>query len=173
MEGPHEHENGSLKRKRFPADSPEAKSLLDLSMSDLDHRDMPWIDVAKEAGVMAARSTIEKLFHEHNVFRYVARLKPMLTERMRDDRVELARLGLTIDVRRIVFTDEMWIEFNSTRRKTHQTRYKGENPFEVAKAKKSDAATIRLMFWSAINSLLGPAPGYIYPTKISATDKQH
>ena len=172
LEGPYEHENGASKRKRFAADSPEGKTLLDLSMSDLDHRDMPWTDIAKEAGIKAARSTIEKLFHENNVFRYVARLKPLLTQRMKDNRVKLAELGLTIDIRRIVFTDEMWIEFNSSRRKTHQTRFKGENPFEVAKTKNNDSATIRLMFWSAINSLLGPAPGYIYP-KVNADDKKH
>ncbi|RPA93980.1 hypothetical protein L873DRAFT_1846873 [Choiromyces venosus 120613-1] len=91
---------------------------------------------------------------------------------MRDERVDLAKLGITIDIRHIVFTDEMWIEFNSSCRKTHQMRIRGENLYDAAKAKKDDAATIRLMFWSGINILLGPTPGYIYP-KVNEDDKKH
>ena len=171
MEGSNEHENGTSKRPQFSSDSLDAKKVLDLSISDLDHRDRPWPDTAKEAGVIAARSTIEKLFHSYNVFRYVARLKPSLTPQMMEKRVNLAKLGITIDIYRIVFTDKMWIEFNSSRRKTHQTRIKGENPFDVAKAKKNNTATIRLMFWSGINSLLGTAPGYIYSKADDSSNK--
>ncbi|RPA89652.1 hypothetical protein L873DRAFT_1633133, partial [Choiromyces venosus 120613-1] len=172
LESPHEYDNGASKRVRFSTDAPDAKKLLDLSMCDLDHRDMPWADIAKEAKVKAARSTIENLFYSHNVVRYVARLKPLLIEKMRDERVDLTKLGITIDIRRIVFTDEMWIEFNSSRCKTHQVRIRGENPYDAAKAKKDDAATIRLMFWSGINILLVPAPGYIHP-KVNEDDKKH
>jgi hypothetical protein len=133
---------------------------------------MTWVDVAKEAGVSAARSTIERLFHSHDLFRYQTRLKPPLTDEIMKSRVELAKLALTIDIRRIVFTDEMWVEFNSSRRQTHQTRKKGENPYDVAEPRKEDEATIRVMFWSAINILTGAGPGYIYP-KATKEDNKH
>ncbi|RPA95780.1 hypothetical protein L873DRAFT_1929333 [Choiromyces venosus 120613-1] len=98
-----EHQNGC----NFQQTHSMGKKLLDLSMSNLDHCDMPWTDIAKEVEIKAAQSTIENLFHSYNVFRYVAYLKPTLTQQMRDNRVDLAKLGMTIDICQIVSTNEM------------------------------------------------------------------
>jgi hypothetical protein len=163
---------GSGQRAIFPEGSETGERLINLAKSDVAHRDMPWPDVAKEAHIEAARSTIERLFHRHHYFRYKARSKPPCSEDTRHGRVQLAELGLTIDQRRIVFTDEMWQEFNSPRRQNHQTRQKGENAYDVARTKEDNKINIRVMFAGAINLLLGTGCGYIYP-KTTAADKTH
>ncbi|KAF8247132.1 hypothetical protein K440DRAFT_661615 [Wilcoxina mikolae CBS 423.85] len=164
------HYNGAEKRKTI--NNSTAQALVDRATRDLARRDMTWVDVAKEMEITGARSTLERIFHAHNIFRYKARIKPPLTMQVLQDRVRLGKLGLTIDICHIVFTDEMWVEFNSSRRQSHQTRSKGENVYEVARPRKDDAATIRIMFWSAINCLLGVGSGYIDP-KSTSDDKKH
>jgi hypothetical protein len=133
---------------------------------------MPWPDIAKELGVHAARSTLEKLFHGYDLHRYKARLKPALTPKMMHDRVVLAQLGLTIDICRIVFTDEIWVEFNTRRQQRNQTRKKGENPYNCPRPKIREKGT-RLMFTSAINSLVGQAPGFVYPKPTEESKKRN
>jgi hypothetical protein len=167
-----EKNSGSGQRAIFPDGSETGERLINLAKSDIPHRDMPWPEVAKEAHIEAARSTIERLFHRHHIFRYKARHKPPNNEKTRHGRVQLAELGLTIDPRRIVFVDEMWQEFNSPRRQKNQTREKGENPYDVARTKEDNKINIRVMFAGAINLLLGTGCGYIYP-KTTAEDKKH
>jgi hypothetical protein len=138
---------------------------------------MTWPEVARELDIHIARSTLEKIFHGNNLHRYVTPPKPALTEKMMHDRVVLAKLSLTIEVRRVasVFTDEMWVEFNSHRRPPKQTRYADETRWECPRPTKGDepGGPGRVMFTSAINRLVGKAPGYIYPKTSEESKKRN
>jgi hypothetical protein len=61
------------------------------------------------------------------------------------DRVRLTTEGLQIPHKAMIFTDEMWVEFNSTRRKKNQSQKPGSNPSLQADAKDRDKGTIRVM----------------------------
>lgn len=66
------------------------------------------------------------------------------------DRVRLAKEGMEIPEDAIVFSDEMWVEFNSTRRMRNQSRKRGSNPYLQAEPKDRNDGTIRVMAWAAI-----------------------
>jgi hypothetical protein len=172
--GPDENKSGAEHQIKIPLHSEPAKELIDLATSDAMHRDMTWPEVAKELDIHVARSTLEKIFHGNNLTRCVAPQKPPLSEKMMRERVALAEFGLTIDTRRIVFTDEMWVKFNEQRRRRKQTRYEGENPWVCPRPKKDKDpnAPGRVMFTSAINSLVGKAPAHIYPKATAESKKR-
>jgi len=56
---------------------------------------MTFSEVAQELGIVAARSTIEKVMHEHHqIFRYTSRIKPRLDVGCRHLRVTFAAWAL-------------------------------------------------------------------------------
>jgi hypothetical protein len=173
--GPDENKNGAEKQIKIPLQSETAMELIALATSDAIHRDMTWPEVAKDLDIHVARSTLEKIFHGNRLNRYVSPLKLPLTEKMMHDRVALAELGLTIDIRRIVFTDEMWVRFNEQRRARKQTRFQDEHTWECPRPKrdKDPDSRGRVMFTSAINRLVGQAPGYIYPKTTPESKKRN
>jgi hypothetical protein len=175
LAGPDENKNGAKKQIKITLHSETAMELIALATSDAIQRDMTWPEVAKELDIHVARSTLEKIFHGNRLHRYVSPHKPPLTEKMMHDRVALAELGLTIDIRRIVFTDEMCVKFNEQRRPHKQKRFQDENPWECPRPKrdKNPDSPGRVMFTSAINRLVGKAPGYIYPETTAESKKRN
>ena len=112
---------------------------------------MPFEDIAKELGIQAAWSTLEHVFHDqHGLFRHKATYKPFLSPQHIDSRLAFCHMALNIVIREIVFTDEMWIQFNSVRRQQNVTRKRGVDPHQWAIHKKQNHNTIRVMFWGAI-----------------------
>ncbi|KAG0131562.1 hypothetical protein HOY82DRAFT_646266, partial [Tuber indicum] len=143
--------HGGGREARFPEGGRESMALAELSQKDEEHWQMPFLDIAKELNIFAARSTLEKVFHDHhNLFRRKATHKPFLTYDHIEARLAFAHMALRIAIEHIIFTDEMWVEFNSTRRRTNVTRKRGADPNEWALHDKQDDRTIRVMFWGAI-----------------------
>lgn len=78
--------------EKIPAGSEAAERLRELILRDAEHQDMTWPEVAKELGLDACRSTIERVVHQHlNIHRYTPRLKPPLTNKDKGERVEFAQ----------------------------------------------------------------------------------
>lgn len=137
---------------KIPEGSEASLALRDLSQKDEAHWQMPFEDIAKELEIQAARSTLENVFHDHhNIFRRKATHKPSLSAEHIESRLAFAHMALHIAIQWIVFTDEMWVEFNSTRRQRNVSRVKGVDPNEWAiHDKDGEKPTIRVMFWGAI-----------------------
>ena len=75
---------------------------------------MPFLEIAKELGIPVARSTLATVFHgHHNIFRRKPMSKPYLSETQIEAHLHFAHMALHIAIHNIVFTDEMWGEFNS------------------------------------------------------------
>ena len=92
-------------------------ALYDLSQKDEEHWQMPFKDIAKELGIQAARSTLQHVFHDqHGLSRRKATYKPFLSSQHIESWLAFCHMALNIAIREFVFTDEMWIEFNSVRR---------------------------------------------------------
>lgn len=79
-----------------------------------------------------------------------AATKPFLSPKNISERLAFAHMASSIIIARIVFTDKMWVEFNSSRRMKWVTRPKGSDPHEYAIHRQNDEGTIRIMFWGAI-----------------------
>lgn len=91
-------------------------ALRDLSQQDETHWQMPFEDIAKELRITVARSTLEHIFHDHHdIFRRKATHKLSLNADHMEARRAFAHMALCVAMRRVVFTDEMWVEFNSIR----------------------------------------------------------
>ncbi|RPA92059.1 hypothetical protein L873DRAFT_1711657, partial [Choiromyces venosus 120613-1] len=61
----------------------------------------------------AAHSTLEQIFHsQHNIFRRKPAHKASLSYENLEARLVFAHMTLQIAINTIVFTDEMWVEFN-------------------------------------------------------------
>jgi len=83
-------------------------ALGELSQSDEEHWQMPFTDIAKELNIYAARSTLEKVLHDHHgLFRRKATHKPILTRNHIEACNALAHMALKVAMEHIVFTDEM------------------------------------------------------------------
>lgn len=132
----------------MPPGSTESEAMRELVMRDEEHWNKTWPEIGKELEFNHARSTYENVMHKHhNIHRYVRRRKPRLDDELQARRQATAELALEIeDEGEFVFTDEMWLEFNSTRRKgKKQSRPKGANPYKYAENKRKDQGTIRVM----------------------------
>jgi len=147
-----EDAHGGGREQRFPYGSTESEALRQLSQQDEEHWQMPFLDIAKELGIIAARSTIETVFHlQYNIFRRKQIHKPYLSEEHIEARLAFAHMALHVAIHTIVFTDEMWVEFNSSQRKKgNVSRVVGEDPYKWAIHDRNDENTIRVMFWGAI-----------------------
>lgn len=115
---------------------------------------MPFPEIVKELGIRAVRSTLEHVFHEqHNIFRRKPCHKPGLTAEHIEACLAFAHMALNIAMNTIVFTDEMWVEFNPKPRQHWQnvSRVRGENLYQWALHNKNkDCNPIRVMFLGAI-----------------------
>lgn len=136
---------------RIAEGSQTSIALRDLSQQDEIHWQMPFEDIAKELGITnIARSTLEHIFHDHHdIFRRKATHKPFLSAEHMEARLAFAHMALHIAMNHIVFTDEMWVEFNSIRRAYNVSRTRGGDSNEWAINNK-EVTTIRVMFWGAI-----------------------
>ena len=57
------------REQRFPEGSAQSEALRACSQQDEEHWQMPFPDIAKELGIVAARSTIESVFHlQYQIF---------------------------------------------------------------------------------------------------------
>jgi len=131
--------------------SADSQQLGEMAIKDREHWDMPFPDLAKALGIAGARSTIERVMHNHHsIFRRKPREKPPLDTVQQADCIRLAEEGLQLPQEAIIFSDEMWVEFKSTRRKKNQSRKRGSNPYLQADKKDKDNGTIRVMVWAAI-----------------------
>ncbi|RPA96404.1 hypothetical protein L873DRAFT_1694580, partial [Choiromyces venosus 120613-1] len=66
-----------------------------------------------ELGIPTACSTLEQIFHsQHNIFRRKPAHKASLSFEHLEARLVFAHMVLQIAINTIVFTDEMWVEFN-------------------------------------------------------------
>jgi len=157
--------HGGGREQRFPEGSAESEALRARSQLDEQHWQMPFPDIAKELGIIAARSTIESVFHlQHNIFRRRPVHKPFLSEYHIEARLVFAHIALHIAIHTIVFTDERWVEFNSARGKNGQvSRVVGEDPYKWTIHDRNDESTIGIMFWGAI------ALGIFSKSKISSS----
>ena len=157
---------------KIPEGSVQSEALRALSQSDELHWQMPFLDITKELGIPAARSTLETVFHgHHNIFRRKPMTKPYLSQTQIESRLHFAHMALHIAIHSIVFTDEMWVEFNSARRQTHVSRIRGADPFRWTIHNKNSDATIRVMFWGAI--VIGHRGPYHIWEKDMEEDKKH
>lgn len=110
-------EYGGGRPSKIAEDSEESIALYDLSQKDEIHWQMPFEDIAKELGISAARSTLEHVFHDHHdIFRRKTTHKPFFSATHMIVWLAFAHMPLYIAMQRIVFTDEMWVEFNLIRR---------------------------------------------------------
>ncbi|RPB04650.1 hypothetical protein L873DRAFT_1928331 [Choiromyces venosus 120613-1] len=100
----------------FPEGCDESIALRDLSQKDEEHWQMPFPEIAKELNITATRSTLEQVFHsQHQIFRRKPAHKPSLSPEQMEARLAFAHMALQIAINTVVFTDEMWVEFNSLR----------------------------------------------------------
>lgn len=144
-----ESEYGGGMPPKIAEGSEASIALHDLSQKDETYWQMPFEDIAKELGISAARSTLEHVFHDHHdIFRRKATHKPFLSAGHMEARLAFAHMALHVAMHHIVFTDEMWVEFNSIRRAFNVSRKRGVDPNEWAIHDK-EATTIRVMFWGA------------------------
>jgi len=144
--------HGGGRPEQFLVGSPESKALHARSQQDERHWQMRFPDIAKELGIVAARSTIESVFHlQHNIFRRREIHKLFLSQDHIESRLAFAHMPLQIAINTIVFTDEIWVEFNITRRKHGNVLcVVGEDRYKWAIHDRHDENTIRLIFWEAI-----------------------
>jgi len=146
---------------RFPEGSEESEALRDLSQKDEEHWQRPFPEIADELRMVAARSTLEQVLHsQHNIFRRKPAHKQGLSPKQIEARLAFAHMALQITVNAIVFTDEMWVEFNKPRCRRNVSRYRGVNSNEYA-IHNSESQPIRIMFWGAI-ILDGHLPFHIW-----------
>lgn len=78
----------------------------------------------------------------YQIFCLLPRLKPPLDAAQERDRVRLAKEGIEIPEHAIVFSDEMLVVFNSTRRMRNWSRKRGSSPYLQAEPKDRDDGTI-------------------------------
>lgn len=144
--------HGGGRLQRLPEGSADSEPPRAQSQVDEKHWQMPFPDIAKELGIIATRSTIETVFHlQHNIFRRRQVHKPFLSLDYIEARLAFAHMALHIAIHTIVFTDEMWVEFNSPRGKHgNVSRVVGEDPYKWAIHEWNDESTIHIMFWGAI-----------------------
>jgi hypothetical protein len=135
----------------MPKGGAESEALGKLALLDKKHWDMTFVELAKELYIHHARSTIERVMHQHhNIYRRKSRVKPPTNPFSEADRIRLAEEGLEIPEDAIVYSDEMWVEFNKLRRKGNQSRKRGSDPYLQADQRDKDEGTIRIMVWAAI-----------------------
>jgi hypothetical protein len=135
----------------MPKGGAESEALGHLALLDKRHWDMTFVELAKELYIHHARSTLERVMHQHhNIYRRKSRVKPPTNAFSEADRVRLAEEGLEIPEDAIVYSDEMWVEFNKLRRQGNQSRKRGSDPYLQADHRDKDEGTIRMMVWAAI-----------------------
>lgn len=136
----------------IPKDSEKSKQMAAVALEDTAHREERWVDIAKEVGISASRTTVEKAMHEqHKLNRYKPIDKPPLNEQNCNERLQLANWGIHIPIDYWVFSDECYIEMNVPRKKRKITRPIGSNPYDYAEHNmKNTSPSLRIMVWGCI-----------------------
>ena len=139
-------------------------TMLRKSTSSYEWRRKTWMTVAREVGVTASRTTVERAFHEAGYGRYSPRSKPNLTLEMRQKRcrwcLDHAYWGFILGWDLVIYTDETSVKLGVNRGKIHVTRTKDEE-WEPACLEKSFTGYSTFIFWGAI-AWNWKGPCYIY-----------
>jgi hypothetical protein len=94
-----------------------------MAMNDTEHWDMPFPDLAKALGIASAHCKIEPVGHNrHSIFRCKLMEKPPFDAVQEVDRIWLNQEGLQLQQEAINYSDEMWVDLNSTHKKKNQSR---------------------------------------------------
>jgi hypothetical protein len=100
-----------------------------MAMNDTEHWDMPFPDLAKALGIASAHCKIEPVGHNrHSIFRCKLMEKPPFDAVQEVDRIWLNQEGLQLQQEAINYSDEMWVDLNSTHKKKNQSRKSGSKP---------------------------------------------
>ncbi len=109
--------------------------------------------VAREAGVKASRTTVERAFTEAGYGRYSPRSKPHLTLEIREKRcrwcLDHAYWGFILGWDLVIYTDETSVKLGENRGRNHVIRLKNEE-WEPECIEKSFSSYITFIFWGAI-----------------------
>jgi len=135
----------------IPNGSTTSQLLEAMAIKDQEHWDMPCPDLANPLGIAGARSTIQHDMHNHHSsFRRKPRENSPLATVQQADHIRLAEEGLQLPQHAIIFSDEMWVEFNSTHWKKNQSWKHGSNPYLHVDKKDTHNGTNRVIVWAAI-----------------------
>ncbi|PUU80032.1 hypothetical protein B9Z19DRAFT_1124199 [Tuber borchii] len=97
--------------QKFPTGSEVSRRLKTLATQDKEHRLRTFPQIAREASVQSANSTIYQIMHEHhNLYRYLPRLKPALNANARENWLRFVEWALGQLVEVFVYSDEMILE---------------------------------------------------------------
>jgi hypothetical protein len=92
----------------MPKGGLESEAMGTMALQDKRHWDMTFVEFAKELYIDHARSTLERVMHNHHdIYRRKSRVKPPTNTFSEADRVRLAEEGLQIPENAIVYSDEM------------------------------------------------------------------
>jgi len=131
--------------------SVNSQLLREVAINDKEHWDMRFPDLAEAHGIAGACSKIEPVMHNHHsILECKWREKPPFDEDKQADWIWLVEEGLLLPQEAIIFSDDMWVEFNSTHRKKNQSRKCGSNQYLEEDKKYKDHGTIRVTVWAAI-----------------------
>ena len=140
------------KGRPFSIDSPTRRRLVATATMSSAHRRMPLMEIAELCGVQASEKTIRKAFSLEGYSRRVARKKPFLEERYKQERLAFAlrhRHWTREDWRRVIWTDECYIWLSGSQGRTWVTRRPGEEYEEDCIAPKFPK-TNTVMIWGGI-----------------------
>lgn len=126
-------------------------ALCDLSQEDLSHWQMPFENIAKELEIgNIVRSTLQHIFHNHHdIFGRKAMHKAFLIAQQMEAWLVFAHMALHIAINHIVFTNEMWVEFNSACH-AFNISWKCKLDSNEWAIHEKEVSTIWVRFWEAI-----------------------
>ncbi|RPA90329.1 hypothetical protein L873DRAFT_1795552 [Choiromyces venosus 120613-1] len=145
--------------EKYAEGSKESNALQDLSQKDEEHWQRTFPEIASELGIPAACSTLEQIFHsQHNIFQRKTAHKPSLLQDQIEAQLAFAYMAIHIAINIIIFTNEMWVEFNKPHCQWNVSQYRGINANEnTLHNKDNEKQPICVMFWGAIvNGVKGP-----------------
>ena len=118
--------------QKYPPGSEVSLRLKELTTQDEEHRLRTFPQIAREAGVQAADSTIYRIMHQHHsLYCYRPRHKPPLDATAKQNRLRLVDWALTQPIESFVYTDEMMLEVGAPQGHKRVTREKGQDPYQV------------------------------------------
>ena len=105
--------------------------------------------VAREVGVTASRTIVERTFHEAGYGRYSPRSKPNLTLEMHQKRcrwyLDYAYWGFILGWDLVIYTDETSVKLGENRGKIHVTQTKAAHAERIAVLLAERTAHIRVV----------------------------
>ncbi|RPB07500.1 hypothetical protein P167DRAFT_579187 [Morchella conica CCBAS932] len=138
----------------IPPESQVSTRLKEVALQDQEHREKKWVDIADEVGIVASRTTIERVMHnQHHLGRFNSIVKPPLDRKNKEKRLELVDRAIGIPANCWIFSDECFIEVNAQSKNRHGriTRPVGSNPYDYAHHRVKEPAGAKFMIWSCIS----------------------